>query len=321
METKQAAVKNRRRRRKKRKVPLYLLLLTYGIVILCLVVKHSRPEEAAVPTQTGVSAAPTGVDYDESVYTQISMSQAQRAQGDLALVNASHPFDAAAVTDLQTVYSGKTDNYNVKDVELQVQPHVLSHLNDWLDAFSENTGLRDVNVVAGYRTREEQQALYDNAVATKGAEHARNYLAVPGCSEHHTALAVDFDLYDAAIGTSSDFDGKGQYQWLLQHAWEYGFIQRYAPDKSELTGIAYESWHFRYVGVPHARQMTQLGLCLEEYTDYLRGFPFGGEHLFVSCGDKTYEVYFCAGDTVYVPLHGSYTVSGNNDDGYIVTVG
>lgn len=321
MKTATVSAKNRRRRRKMRKALLYLLLLAYGIVVLCLIVKYSRQEDAAVPTHSSETAAPTEIDYDPSVYTRISMTRSQRAQGDLVLVNASHPFDAASVTELQTVYSGMTGSYNVKNVELQVQPQVLSHLNDWLDDFYRKTGLGNVNVVAGYRTREDQQALYDNAVATRGEDHARAYLAEPGCSEHHTGLAVDFDLYDVSSGTSSDFDGKGQYQWLLQHAWEYGFIQRYAPDKSELTGIAYESWHFRYVGVPHAWQMGQLGLCLEEYIDYLRTFPFGGEHLFVTCGDKTYEIYFCAGDTVYVPLHGSFTVSGNNDDGYIVTVG
>ena len=150
--------------------------------------------------------------------------------------------------------------------------------------------------------------------------HADAYIALPGHSEHHTGLAVDLDTYNTEDGTSGGFDGDGEYAWAVEHAWEYGFIQRYPPSKSDVTGIDYESWHFRYVGLPHSWVMASENLCLEEYTDYLRRFPFSGEHLSVTCLGASYEIYFCPVGQVAVPASGSYTVSGNNVDGFIVTV-
>lgn len=60
-----------------------------------------------------------------------------------------------------------------------------------------------------------------------------------------------------------------EYGWLAEHAWEYGFIRRYPPDKTDITGISNEPWHYRYVGREAAADMRELGICLEEYIDYL----------------------------------------------------
>ena len=94
---------------------------------------------------------------------------------------------------------------------------------------------------------------------------------------------------------------------------------RYAKEKEPLTGIGDEPWHFRYVGVPHAAVMAEEGLCLEEYTDYLKGFPFDGRHLAVDCGGERYEIWYCEGTSAYLPDSGEYAVSGNNVDGVVVT--
>ena len=95
--------------------------------------------------------------------------------------------------------------------------------------------------------------------------------------------------------------------------------------KSDLTGVSYEPWHFRFVGKPHAYIMTQQGICMEEYIDYLKQFPFGRQHLQIEDYDgKRYEIYYVKaeeGDTqVPVPTGRAYTLSGNNVDGFIVTV-
>lgn len=84
-------------------------------------------------------------------------------------------------------------------------------------------------------------------------------VAAPGTSEHQTGLAVDIN----GDGTRSTSDEV--YGWLLEHAHEYGFIQRYPAGKSEITGILNEPWHYRYVGLSDAAQIKQSGLCLEEY--------------------------------------------------------
>ena len=84
-------------------------------------------------------------------------------------------------------------------------------------------------------------------------------MALPGTSEHELGLAVDINA-DNVNST-----GQEVYDWLLQNAWRYGFIQRYPADKTDITGISNEPWHYRYVGLEAAEEITQQGICLEEY--------------------------------------------------------
>ncbi len=120
-------------------------------------------------------------------------------------------------------------------------------------------------------------------------------------------------------GTSGGFDGTGEYARAVENAWEYGFIQRYPPAKSGITGISYESWHFRYVGLPHAWVMKREDLCLEEYIDYLRGFSVD-RPLTVDCLGRSWRIWYAEGTRVPVPAEGAYEISGNNAGGFIVTV-
>lgn len=128
-------------------------------------------------------------------------------------------------------------------------------------------------VASAYRSVERQWQLYDNKVARLVAQgfspeqaeiEARKVVAYPGTSEHNLGLAADLVSYsyqhlDDAQGDTAEI------QWLHQHCWEYGFILRYPKDKSQITGVIYEPWHFRYVGQPAAQEITEQGLCLEEY--------------------------------------------------------
>ena len=266
----------------------------------------------------GSSAPSTGDDIPEG-WTLKEYGPDAIGSGTLVLVNADHEFDPSSVQPI-SVWQNKTGSYLVKDVYLSVSPVMMDRLNEWMDDFAAASGLRDVNIVAGWRSREDQQSLYDNASRNKGKDYAERFLAHPGHSEHHTGLAVDLDTYDVVGGTSGGFDGTGDYAWAVEHASEYGFIQRYPSDKSRITGIDYEPWHFRFVGSAHAVYMTQNGLTLEEYVDLLRGRTFDKEHLYVLAGGVEYEIYFCPGTTAIVPEDGIYEVSGNNVDGLIVTV-
>jgi len=194
----------------------------------------------------------------------------------------------------------------------------LEALNRMLDAFRDQGGSKTVNVVAGYRTEAFQQHLFDQSVERNGREHAEEFVAQPGGSEHHTGLVVDFSIF-YEDGTSAEYRGTGEYAWINGNCQDYGWVVRYAKEKEPLTGIGDEPWHFRYVGVPHATVMAEEGLCLEEYTDYLKGFPFDGRHLAVDCGGERYEIWYCAGTAAYLPDSGEYAVSGNNVDGVVVT--
>lgn len=311
--------RNRRRRqtRERRWILAGLFLALAAIALLIMVWPPKSEAHKAEPRTDRLPAGrssglPTG-------WERMNVSKQDLAAGTLVLVNREHGIDPAQVQTV-SVYAHKTDSYLVKDTELSVRAEAMTALNRWMDDFAAESGRTDINVVSGWRSYDDQLWLYQNAVDTKGQAHADAYLALPGHSEHHTGLAVDLDTYNVADGTSGGFDGGGDYLWAVEHAWEYGFIQRYPPGKSEITGIDYEAWHFRYVGLPHAYFMAENDLCLEEYTELLRSYPFDGEHLTVTCPGACYEIYFCPTEQLVVPTDGAYTVSGNNADGFVVTI-
>lgn len=122
------------------------------------------------------------------------------------------------------------------------------------------------NISSAYRSYDRQVFLFERKVTKlMGQGYSREAaeketalsIAVPGTSEHHLGLAVDLK------------NGNGTYDWLAKHSWEYGFIMRYPYGKTNLTGIYYEPWHFRYVGDELAKELYDLGLCVEEYMNML----------------------------------------------------
>lgn len=130
-------------------------------------------------------------------------------------------------------------------------------------------------VRSSYRTQKTQEQLYANKVRQwKGygydeeaaRKKAATIVAVPGTSEHQLGWAVDIVDKSYQVLDEKQADTAAQ-QWLMAHCWEYGFILRYPTDKSEVTGIIYEPWHYRYVGRDNAKKIFASGLCLEEYLE------------------------------------------------------
>ena len=131
----------------------------------------------------------------------------------------------------------------------------------------------DPAICSSYRTQELQIELYNAKVkyylnrgyeAAEAREKAGQVVAKPGTSEHQLGLAVDL-VDDAHWDLDESQEKRPTQQWLMEHCWEYGFILRYPNGKSEYTGIIYEPWHYRYVGVELAMELKDSGLCLEEY--------------------------------------------------------
>ena len=132
-------------------------------------------------------------------------------------------------------------------------------------------------VVSGYRTQEYQARLYNNKVSrveAQGYSHeealieAAKVVAIPGTSEHQLGLAVD--IVDTRSYSLTDIqETLPAQQWLMAHSWEYGFILRYPADKTDVTGIIYEPWHYRYVGTELAKELYESSLTLEEYLQNL----------------------------------------------------
>jgi D-alanyl-D-alanine carboxypeptidase len=133
-------------------------------------------------------------------------------------------------------------------------------------------GLHPV-ICSSYRTNKKQQQLFDNKVkklvaqgySQKAAyEKAATVIAVPGTSEHQTGLALD--IVDVNNQNLDESQANTPVQlWLMKNSWRYGFILRYPADKTEITGITHEPWHYRYIGKEAAKEIYDKGICLEEY--------------------------------------------------------
>ena len=128
-------------------------------------------------------------------------------------------------------------------------------------------------VCSSYRTLQKQTTLYNNQVAkyksrgytqASAEAEAGKWVAVPGTSEHHTGLALDIVATSYQVLDESQ-ENTAEQKWLMKNSYKYGFILRYPSDKSDITGIYYEPWHYRYVGKEAAKEIFESGVCLEEY--------------------------------------------------------
>ncbi|MHC5215971.1 D-alanyl-D-alanine carboxypeptidase family protein [Enterococcus sp. LJL128] len=125
-------------------------------------------------------------------------------------------------------------------------------------------------VTSGYRSRDEQQQLYNQCLAARGQEYTNQYVARPGRSEHQTGLAVDIGLANQKNDSiCPTFEGGETVSLFLESCGAFGFILRYPPHRQDQTGIAYEPWHFRYVGCPHSQIIQQQDWVLEDYHEFL----------------------------------------------------
>lgn len=229
--------------------------------------------------------------------------------GLLILVNAEHPIQHMERPVLAPAVPGS-------DILLDTRAAaMLSGLISRIGAAGE------IVPVSGWRSEAEQREIWDGSMSESGEEFTRKYVALPGCSEHQTGLAIDLALRADNIDfirPEFPYDGVcGRFRAL---AADYGFVERYQSGKEGVTGIAAEPWHFRYVGRPHARIMCEMGLCLEEYVEYLRAYPYPERLLEVRGEVYEAEVGFAgARDALGLP-DAPYQVSGNNVDGYIYTL-
>lgn len=121
-------------------------------------------------------------------------------------------------------------------------------------------------ISSAYRSLQEQRDIHEEFVAEQGAAAAAQYVLPPGASEHHTGLSIDFSSVSDECAEDSDTCSLSQSgaAWLAENATRYGFILRYLEGKQAITGVGYEPWHYRFVGIPLARAISESGLTYEE---------------------------------------------------------
>lgn len=152
-----------------------------------------------------------------------------------------------------------TELSNGEKVDSRIYPELQEMFND---ARAQGYGLF---VREGYRTQEEQQQLLDEKIEayenegkskSEAKKLAEQWVAIPGTSEHQLGIAVDINA-DTTKSSSDDV-----YSWLAENAHKYGFIKRYPSDKTDITGVINEPWHYRYVGKEAALEIYSQGMCL-----------------------------------------------------------
>ncbi len=195
-----------------------------------------------------------------SIVWELSKKEATLENGwQLILVNSEYRVPESYEIELLTLSNGQ-----------QIDERIYPPLQEMFDDMRAK-GIYPT-VVSGYRSYEEQRAILEEKyLAYRGEgyskarakEHALEWVALPGTSEHQLGIAVDINP-DYSVS-----DGEGVYDWLRDNAHKYGFIKRYPEDKTEITGIINEPWHYRYVGEKAAKEIYEQGLCLEEYLELI----------------------------------------------------
>lgn len=178
--------------------------------------------------------------------------------------------------------------------------------------------------VSGWRAHEEQQALYAGSLRENGEAFTAAYVALPGCSEHESGLAIDVGERRGVIDfIRPAFPDTGVCGAFRRTAAQCGFIERYAEAKRPITHISGEPWHFRYVGVPHAAYIAAHGLALEEYAELLMHCT-PASPLHTETGGRSYAIFRVPltqdGASFEVPGGALWQASADNCGGLVVTV-
>lgn len=237
-------------------------------------------------------------------------------KGSLILVNPSRPLKEEPQED-RLVSIG---TYTCPVLLERQAARMLTEILSFLDCG------KSIIPISGFRTLNEQQNIYHESLCVNGNDFTRQYVAIPGCSEHQTGLAVDLAENKEPIDfIRPRFPYDGVCQRFREMAAEYGFIERYPAGMEQITHIAHEPWHFRYTGYPHSRIITDEKMTLEEYTEYLKKFNYNRERLKLSYKGLKFEISFIPilpEETVVIqiPDRTVCQISGNNVDGVVMTL-
>ncbi len=256
----------RRRMRRQSRLPLAMLLLSLASFAMALAVGMPDAAGAAPsgPQAAGLSAG-MSVRGEEPVLPRAEEPVPPPEEDwSLLLVNPWNPLPEDYDLTLTQLSNGHS-------VDQRCYPDLQEMMDDCRAA-----GLSPL-ICSSYRTQEKQEQLFQNKVDRLTAQglspeeartEAAKSVAVPGTSEHQLGLAVDIVAADNQNLDQSQ-ETTAVQRWLMEHCWEYGFILRYPEGKSDVTGIIYEPWHYRYVGREAAQAIRDQGVCLEEYLESL----------------------------------------------------
>lgn len=244
----------------------------------------------------------------------INLTKENIYSGNLLLVNAEHPLNDKAANTLIPA------DIRYPDILIRREAaNVLNHIFQKINAGN------SIVPVSGYRSCEEQADIYNTSLRDNGKTFTQKYVALPDHSEHQTGLAIDLGFNQDEIDfICPDFPYHGICNEFRENAPDYGMIERYSKEKEKITGISHEPWHFRYVGFPHSKIMHQKGISLEEYTEFIKDYDENNRYLFKQSSRFDIEIFYVPANDdktmITIPKDCVYQVSGNNVDGFVVTL-
>lgn len=264
-ESKMAARKLRRHKRSRQKRQAWSVALLLFFFVLVVDFGGGFLAGSSWQKSTGEESYPENGALDTDGGYGVWENMAYDAQGNA--VQDEDAWNLILVNDKNQIPEGYEVNLvDTGDGEC-VDERIYEPLMEMLEDARKANWNQLPRVVSGYRTTEKQQKFYDDKITEyrkqgysdeEAEELAGQWVALPGHSEHQLGLAVDIN------GVTYDV-----YLWLQTNSYKYGFIFRYPGDKTGLTGVAEEVWHYRYVGVEAATEIYEQGICLEEYVEDL----------------------------------------------------
>ena len=257
---------------------------------------------------TSSTSATTTTILDTRETETISMDNSFIHSGSLVLIDADHQLvnSPSLISFADIPYQ----HLRVVTTALQVDKSLSDPIVKLFNDFFTNTGLGNIMVYS--TTQQSENAPYNAAIAERAA-----------------GLSLDLSILNEAASSHAPYTPDGNYAWLNEHAADYGFILRYPADKAEKTGMNGLSWHYRYVGAPHAKYIADNKLCLEEYLELISNHPWDSEHLTTTVNGVAYEMYYVpasdteAATTIKYPVSATGAtpmISGDNIDGFVVAV-
>lgn len=284
----------------KKKVKWIVFFCVVALIITGVLFLHSKPHYLYILGENiGINCSkveltpvkPTGIT--QMTLSELEANDAVKFDQSMMLINTDYP--------LADDYLPELSQY--KDTEVQMNSVIHSAYEKLVNAVEDKTDSR-LLISSAYRTQQEQEEQFEEDASTA---------TVPGASEHQSGLALDvYVQYNAGFGFIKTEAG----QYVNSNCWEYGFIIRYPSFGKSETGIKYEPWHIRYVGMPHANIIYNNHLTLEEYIlslDY--GIWYEVDGYLISrqkpSSNNTIDVIENSSDIV---------ISADNTGSYIVTV-
>jgi len=278
----------------------------------------AEPEAPAAPAEPEPPREPTEADLaPKALYTLTGDHGLDLGTGNLLLVNYDHQVSADyAPADLVTFSGGR-----VLKPSMDLRRETKTAYEQMSKAM-DKAGLK-LYICSGFRTYDYQTGLFTKRLQSRinsGMGYAEAfaatnlYTAYPGTSEHETGMAIDLakDIY----AELNDYFGTTPVgKWLYANCADYGFILRYTKEKQDVTRIGYEPWHFRYVGLPHSRIITEQGWAFEEYLQHLQQ----GNVLTRTEEDGVWTIRYTTDYSAISKMKNVQSYSYDNCGGWVVT--